>query len=73
MLKPSHYTIGCDAHKHYSLFTLLDRNGELVDQIRVSITTQDEAGGEIAHYEWETVLPILQAELVLVVCRPNIV
>ena len=36
MLKQSHYTIGCDAHKHYSLFAILDGNGKLVDRIRVN-------------------------------------
>jgi len=36
MLKQSHYTIGCDAHKHYSLFAILDGNGKFVDRIRVN-------------------------------------
>jgi transposase len=36
MLTRSHYTIGCDAHKHYSLFAILDRNGEIIDRIRVN-------------------------------------
>ena len=35
MLKQSHYTIGCDAHKHYSLFAILNERGKLVDQVRV--------------------------------------
>lgn len=31
----SDYTVGCDAHKHFSLFTVLDENGDLVQQTRV--------------------------------------
>ena len=29
------YTIGCDAHKHYSVFAVLDKAGKLHTQIRV--------------------------------------
>jgi hypothetical protein len=29
------YTIGCDAHKHFSLFAVLDEKGDLVQQTRV--------------------------------------
>lgn len=29
------YTIGCDAHKHFSLFTVLDGNGNLVQRSRI--------------------------------------
>jgi len=29
------YTIGCDAHKHFSLFALLDEKGDLVQRTRV--------------------------------------
>jgi len=36
MLKHSDYTVGCDAHKHYSLFAVLDGHGNLLDQSRVS-------------------------------------
>jgi transposase len=31
----SDYTVGCDAHKHFSLFTVLDERGELVLRTRV--------------------------------------
>ena len=31
----THY-IGCDAHKHYSLFAVLDDEGQLRQQIRVN-------------------------------------
>jgi transposase len=31
----SDYTVGCDAHKHFSLFTVLDERGELVQRTRV--------------------------------------
>jgi len=36
MLKPSHYTIGSDAHKHYSIFAVRDGNGQLIDLIRIN-------------------------------------
>jgi len=36
MLKQSHYKIGCDAHKHYSLFAVLDHRGRPVEQTRVN-------------------------------------
>jgi len=32
---PSDYTIGCDAHKHFSLFAVLDRKGDPVERTRV--------------------------------------
>ena len=35
MLERSYYTIGCDAHKHYSLFAVLNRHGQMVEQTRV--------------------------------------
>ncbi|HHH81650.1 MAG TPA: IS110 family transposase [Chloroflexi bacterium] len=38
----SDYTVGCDAHKHFSLFAILDKRGELIQRIRV-----DHAPGEI--------------------------
>ncbi|MGA9531969.1 MAG: hypothetical protein WBR18_04565 [Anaerolineales bacterium] len=31
----SDYTVGCDAHKHFSLFAVLDEKGDLVQQTRV--------------------------------------
>jgi len=31
----SDYTVGCDAHKHFSLFAVLGPNGDLVQRIRV--------------------------------------
>ncbi len=31
----SDYTVGCDAHKHFSLFTVLDEAGQLVQQVRI--------------------------------------
>ena len=36
MLKQSHYKVGCDAHKHYSLFAVLDGHGNLLDQSRIN-------------------------------------
>ncbi len=36
MLKQSHYKVGCDAHKHYSRFAVLDGHGNLLDQSRVN-------------------------------------
>ncbi len=30
----SDYTIGCDAHKHYSFFAVLDARGRLVEEQR---------------------------------------
>ena len=32
----SHYRVGCDAHKHYSLFAVLDDRGELRQKLRVN-------------------------------------
>lgn len=29
------YTIGCDAHKHFSLFAVLDEKGDLLQRTRV--------------------------------------
>jgi len=34
----SDYTVGCDAHKHFSLFAALDRRGNLVQRTRVQRT-----------------------------------
>ena len=31
----SHHGLGCDAHKRYSLFAVLDQNGQLCHQARV--------------------------------------
>jgi len=31
----SHYRVGCDAHKHYSQFAILDPDGQLQHQARV--------------------------------------
>jgi transposase len=36
MSKQSHYRIGCDAHKHYSLFAVFDRQGKPVKRTRVN-------------------------------------
>jgi len=36
MLEQSHYKVGCDAHKHYSLFAVLDHRGKPVEQTRVN-------------------------------------
>jgi len=36
MLEQSHYKVGCDAHKHYSLFAVLDHQGRPVEQTRVN-------------------------------------
>ena len=36
MSKQSHYKVGCDAHKHYSLFSVLDARGTLVLRTRVN-------------------------------------
>jgi len=30
-----HYMVGCDAHKHYSLFSVLDASGHLIQRTRV--------------------------------------
>ena len=38
MLKQSHYKVGCDAHKHYSLFAVFDRQGKPVKRTRVNHT-----------------------------------
>ena len=35
MSKQPHYKIGCDAHKHYSLFAVLDQRGRVVRRTRV--------------------------------------
>jgi len=35
MVKQSHYTVGCDAHKHFSVFALLDDHGNLAQHTRV--------------------------------------
>lgn len=35
MLGQVHYTVGCDAHKHFSLFAVLDDHGNLVERTRV--------------------------------------
>ena len=35
MPNESHYTVGCDAHKHYSLFTVLDSRGRAQQRTRV--------------------------------------
>ena len=39
------YTIGCDAHKHYSVFAVLDREGVLKSQKRI-----EHKPGEIQRY-----------------------
>ncbi len=31
----SDYTVGCDAHRHFSLFAVLDEKGDLVQRNRV--------------------------------------
>jgi hypothetical protein len=31
-----HYKLGCDAHKYYSLFAVLDRRGRAVSRTRVN-------------------------------------
>ena len=36
MSKQSHHKVGCDAHKHYSLFAVLDHRGRPVEQTRVN-------------------------------------
>jgi len=36
MSKQSHYKVGCDAHKHYSLFAVLDHQGRPVERTRVN-------------------------------------
>src|SRR3990172_11330691 len=36
MLKQSHYKLGCDAHKHYSLFAVLDHRGKCIERTRVN-------------------------------------
>jgi hypothetical protein len=35
MLKHSHYKVGCDAHKHYSLFAVFDSLGRSFERTRV--------------------------------------
>ncbi len=32
----SDYTIGCDAHKHYSFFAVLDSQGHVVEEQRIA-------------------------------------
>jgi hypothetical protein len=32
----SHYRVGCDAHKYYSLFAVLDDRGKLQEEQRVN-------------------------------------
>lgn len=41
----SHYRVGCDAHKHYSLFAVLDDQGKLKEEQRV-----DHEPGAICNY-----------------------
>jgi transposase len=36
MFMQSHYKVGCDAHKHYSLFTVRDPAGQVVQRTRVN-------------------------------------
>ena len=36
MSKHSHYKVGCDAHKHFSVFAVLDRRGRVVKRDRVN-------------------------------------
>lgn len=36
MSKQSHHKVGCDAHKHYSLFAVLDHRGRPVERTRVN-------------------------------------
>ena len=36
MLKHSDYTVGCDAHQHYSFFTVLDALGRAKPRVRVA-------------------------------------
>jgi hypothetical protein len=36
MPKQSHYKVGCDAHKHFSVFAVLDRRGRVVKRDRVN-------------------------------------
>lgn len=36
MLKQSHYKVGCDAHKRYSLFAVLDHRGKPIERTRVN-------------------------------------
>jgi len=31
-----HYKVGCDAHKHYSLFSVLDAGGHLIQRVRIN-------------------------------------
>jgi hypothetical protein len=41
----SNYTVGCDTHKHFSLFAALDENGELVQRTHV-----DHVAGAIGSF-----------------------
>jgi len=36
MSNHSHYKVGCDAHKYFSLFAVLDRHGKVVQRTRVN-------------------------------------
>src|SRR3989304_1226012 len=36
MFKQAHYKVGCDAHKHYSLFAVLDHRGKCIERTRVN-------------------------------------
>ena len=36
MVKQSHYRIGCDAHKLFSLFAVLDSKGQVIGRTRVN-------------------------------------
>ena len=36
MSNHSHYKVGCDAHKYYSLFSVLDHHGQLIQRTRVN-------------------------------------
>src|SRR3972149_6523975 len=36
MLKQSHYRVGCDAHKRYSVFAVCDGKGKVLDRVRVN-------------------------------------
>ena len=40
-----HYTIGCDAHKHYSQFTVLNSRGHVLNRARI-----EHSSGEIKRY-----------------------
>ncbi len=40
----SDYAVGCDAHKHFSLFTVLDERGELIQRTRVGHVARPTMG-----------------------------